>query len=60
MTAPIERPHTHEVVIVRPDDGRARRWATYPDRQGAEAERAKLVRQGFYAVIRRLAREVAR
>lgn len=45
---------THEVLVVRPDDGRAIQWNTYRTREDADAERIKLARIGMYAVVRRL------
>ena len=44
--------HTHELVIVRPDDGRAQRWNIYPTRAAADAERVRLAKHGFYCVVR--------
>ena len=45
---------THEVVVIRPGDGTALRWATYRSREAADVERVKLARIGMYAIVRRI------
>ena len=47
--------HTHELVVIRPDDGRTLRWNTFRDRANADAERIKLAKIGMFAIVRRLA-----
>jgi len=45
----------YELVVIRPGDGHAVPWNKYAERGDADAERIKLARQGFYAVVRRIA-----
>ncbi|MCC7325563.1 MAG: hypothetical protein IT521_01995 [Burkholderiales bacterium] len=55
-TASPPSPHTHELVVIRPADGRAIRWRVYPSRDAADTERVKLAKIGMYAIVRRIER----
>lgn len=47
--------HTHELVVINPATGRAKRWASYASREAADVVRLQLAVIGMYAMTRRLA-----
>ena len=41
----------YEVTIIRPQDGKAKRWDAYPDRERAESVAATLRQRGIIAQV---------